>query len=152
MLLPGNLKMLLEAVPAEDVLIIDLRPPQDFERSHINGAINLRAPASFVSRATIDLLERALDEEGQTGFGKWQSSKCVVCYGRHFDFPWEAPVAEALFHKMTSQEWVGQCFVLKGHYREFSASFDKHIAGSRISDAAREYLASLEAGSGGQQV
>ncbi|KXJ97504.1 hypothetical protein Micbo1qcDRAFT_191958 [Microdochium bolleyi] len=147
MLLPGNLKMLLEAVPAEDVLILDFRPPQDFERSHINGAINLRAPASFVSRATVELLERALDEDGQTGFGKWQSSKCVVCYDRHVDYPWEAPVAEALFHKLTSQQWKGQCFVLKGHYREFSASFDKHIAGTRMSDAAREYLASLEDGS-----
>lgn len=152
MLLPGNLKSLLEDVPAEDVLLIDLRSPEVFNRSHIHGAFNVRAPASFISRAPLELLERALDEEKQHNFSKWQSSKCVVFYDRHVEFPWEAPAAGALFNKLREQLWTGQCFVLKGHYREFSTSFDKHIAGSQMTEAARDYIESLKDGSTDKQV
>jgi len=151
MLLPGNLKSLLEDVPAEDVLLIDLRSPDVFNRSHIHGAFNVRAPASFISQAPLELLERALDEEKQHNFSKWKSSRCVVFYDRHVEFPWEAPSAGALFNKLREQLWTGQCFVLKGHYREFSTSFDKHIAGSQMTEAAQDYIASLKDSSKAKQ-
>ena len=145
MILPGHLNKLLEVVPQNEVLMIDLRSPADFERSHIHGAINFRAPASFVSRATIDLIEKALpSEEARSTFTEWRECKCVVFYDRHVEFAWEAPTAEALYQKLRSKGWGGQCFVLKGHYREFSASFDKYIEGTRMTDDARDYILNLQ--------
>lgn len=153
MILPGHLNKLLEVVPQNEVLMVDLRSPADFERSHIHGAINFRAPASFVSRATIDLIEKALpSEEARSAFAKWHECKCVVFYDRHVEFAWEAPTAEAFYQKLRSKGWVGQCFVLKGHYREFSASFDKYIEGTKMTDNARDYILTLQEKSEEKQV
>ncbi|KAI1085782.1 hypothetical protein F5B20DRAFT_17808 [Whalleya microplaca] len=145
MILPGHLNKLLEIFPTGQMVMIDLRSPAEYERSHIHGAINFRAPASFVARATMEMIEQALpDEASRSSFTKWYTSKCVVFYDKIVEYAWEAPAAEALFHKFKSKGWTGQCFVLKGHYREFSTSFDKYIVGTNTTDNAKEYLASLQ--------
>ncbi|KAI0481552.1 hypothetical protein F4859DRAFT_529354 [Xylaria cf. heliscus] len=145
MVLPGHLNKLLEIFPTGQIVVIDLRPSTDYQRSHIHGAINFRAPASFVLRASMEMIEKALtDEASRSSFDKWYTSKCVVFYDNLVEYPWEAPVAEAFFQKFKSKHWPGQCFVLKGHYREFSQSFDKYIVGSNTTDKATEYLASLQ--------
>ncbi|KAI0013747.1 hypothetical protein F4779DRAFT_625219 [Xylariaceae sp. FL0662B] len=145
MILPGHLNKLLEIFPTGQIVMIDLRSLPEYERSHIHGAINFRAPASFVARATIEMIEQALpDEASRSSFTKWYTSKCVVFYDKIVEYAWEAPAAEALFRKFKSKGWTGQCFVLKGHYREFSTSFDKYIVGTNTTDNAKEYLASLQ--------
>ncbi|KAI8949932.1 hypothetical protein F4801DRAFT_371171 [Xylaria longipes] len=145
MVLPGHLNKLLEIFPTGQIVVIDLRPNIDYQRSHIHGAINFRAPASFVSRASMEMIEKALtDEASRSSFDKWYTSKCVVFYDKVVEYPWEAPVAEAFCQKFKSKHWPGQCFVLKGHYREFSQSFDKYIVGSNTTDRATKYLASLQ--------
>lgn len=145
MILPGHLNKLLEIFPSDQIVMIDLRSPSDYEHSHIHGAINFRAPASFVSRATMEMIEKALpDEASCSSFNKWYTSKCVVFYDKVVEYTWEAPAADALFQKLKSKGWTGQCFVLKGHYREFSSSFDKYIVGTNTTNNAKEYLASLQ--------
>ncbi|KAI1777804.1 hypothetical protein F4818DRAFT_407983 [Hypoxylon cercidicola] len=145
MILPGHLNKLLEIFPAGQVVMIDLRSPDEYTQSHIHGAINFRAPASFVSRASMDMIEKALpDEASRSSFNKWYTSKCVVFYDKVVEYTWEAPTADALFQKFKSKAWAGQCFVLKGHYREFSHSFDKYIIGKNTTSNAKEYLASLQ--------
>lgn len=145
MILPGHLNKLLEIFPTGQIVVIDLRPNIDYQRSHIHGAINFRAPASFVQRASMEMIEKALtDEASRSSFDKWYTSKCVVFYDKVVEYPWEAPVAEAFFHKFKSKHWPGQCFVLKGHYREFSQSFDKYIVGDNTTESATQYLASLQ--------
>ncbi|KAI1640202.1 hypothetical protein F4809DRAFT_648157 [Biscogniauxia mediterranea] len=145
MILPGHLNKLLEIFPTGQIVMIDLRSEAEYERSHIHGAINFRVPASFVSKATMEMIERALpDESSRSSFNKWYTSKCVVFYDKVVEYAWEAPVVEELFQKFKSKGWTGQCFVLKGHYREFSHSFDKYIVGTNTTDNAKEYLASLQ--------
>ncbi|KAI0969412.1 hypothetical protein F4678DRAFT_173756 [Xylaria arbuscula] len=145
MILPGHLNNLLEIFPTDQIVVIDLRPNTDYQRSHIHGAINFRAPASFVSRASMEMIEKSLtDEASRSSFDKWYTSKCVVFYDKVVEYPWEAPVAEAFFQKFKRKNWPGQCFVLKGHYREFSQSFDKYIIGTKTTENATEYLASLQ--------
>ncbi|KAI1268332.1 hypothetical protein F5Y18DRAFT_374866 [Xylariaceae sp. FL1019] len=145
MILPGHLNKLLEMFPTGQIVIIDLRSRAEYQRSHIHGAINFRAPASFVSRASVEMIEKALlDDASRSSFNKWYTSKCVMFYDKCVEYPWEAPVAEAFFQKFKSKDWTGQCFVLKGHYREFSQSFDKYIVGTATTANATEYLASLQ--------
>ncbi|OLN88235.1 hypothetical protein CCHL11_00515 [Colletotrichum chlorophyti] len=143
MILPHHLNRIIEILPPGRLLLIDLRPPTDFERSHIRGAINLRAPLRFVQEASLDMIERAFtDDESRQKFGEWQSTICMVLYARAVDYSLECPMAEALYAKFKSWGWSGRCFVLKGHYREFSVSYSMSIVGSKMTDEAR---ASVEA-------
>lgn len=140
MILPHHLNRIIEILPFGRILLIDLRPPADFERSHIRGAINLRAPLKFIQDASLDMIERAFtDQQGRQKFGEWQSTICMVVYARAVDFSWECPVAEVLDGKFRSWGWPGRCFVLKGHYKEFSVSYGRSIVGSKMTDEARAH-------------
>lgn len=144
MILPGHLNRLLEIHPSKGVLLVDLRSSTDFERSHIHDAINLRAPLSFVEHTSLEMIEDTfMDDQSRRSFSKWSQFKAIVFYDRVIEFDWECPVAEALFAKFRRKGWQGQCFILKGHYREFSASFDKHISGAKMTSEAKEYLDGL---------
>ncbi|KAK8027580.1 rhodanese-like protein [Apiospora marii] len=153
MILPGHLNQLLETLLPNQMLIIDLRAPTEYQRSHIHGAINFRVPASFVQRASFDMIEKAIvDDASRDTFRRWAEFKCVVFYDRHIEFAWECPTADALIQRFKAQGWSGHGFIPKGHYREFSASFDKHIGGSRMSANASKYLQSLSERSMEKQV
>lgn len=153
MILPGHLNTLLEIYPSKSVLIIDLRSSTDFDRSHIHEAVNLRAPLSFIQHTSLEMIEDTLvDDESRRRFCKWFQSRCVVFYDRVIEFDWECPVADALFEKFRKKGWLGQCFILKGHYREFSASFDKYISGYKMTKEAKEYLDSITQRSSPTQV
>ena len=144
MILPGHLNTLLEIYPSKGILLVDLRSPSDFERSHIHDAINLRAPASFVESTSLEMIEDTfMDDQSRRSFSKWSQFKCVVFYDRVIEFDWECPVADALYAKFRRKGWQGQCFILKGHFREFSASFDKYISGAKMTSEAKEYVDSL---------
>jgi hypothetical protein len=145
MILPGHLNKLLEILSSQQILLVDLRAPADYEMSHIHDAINFRAPASFVQRASFEMIEKALgDESSRATFNHWHTSKCVVFYDRVVEYTWECPAAESLFQKFRSKGWDGQGFILKGHYREFSDSFDKYIGGQKMKENAKKYLESLQ--------
>ncbi|KAK8088654.1 hypothetical protein PG997_003615 [Apiospora hydei] len=153
MILPGHLNQLLDTLLLNQMLIVDLRAPTEYQRSHIHGAINFRAPASFVQRASFDMIEHAIADDGSRDtFRQWSEFKCVVFYDRHIEFAWECPTADALIQRFKAQGWSGHGFIPKGHYREFSASFDKHIGGSRMSAEAAKYLESLSERSMEKQV
>jgi hypothetical protein len=144
MILPGHLTRLLEIYPSKGVLLVDLRSSTDFERSHIHDAINLRAPLSFVESTSLEMIEDTfMDDQSRRSFSKWSQFKCIVFYDRVIEFDWECPVADALYTKLRRKGWQGQCFILKGHYREFSASFDKYISGAKMTSEAKDYLDSL---------
>ncbi|KAK2050823.1 hypothetical protein LZ31DRAFT_561796 [Colletotrichum somersetense] len=148
MLLPHDLSKIIEILPSGRALLIDLRPPADYEKSHIRGAINLRAPLRLVQDASLDMIERAFsDRESREKFGEWRSTICMVFYARAVDSPWECPLADVLYEKFKSWGWLGRCFILKGHYREFSISYSKLIAGSKMTEEARAHAEALSRGS-----
>ncbi|KAI0128440.1 homeobox domain-containing protein [Xylariales sp. AK1849] len=145
MILPGHLNKLLDIISSDQMLLVDLRSATDYERSHIHDAIHFQAPASFVQRAPLEMIEKALaDDASRDVFNKWYTSECVVFYDGNIQFAWECPTAEALFQKFRGKGWFGQGFVLKGHYREFSDSFDRYIGGQKMSNGAKKYLESLQ--------
>ncbi|KAI8280449.1 hypothetical protein K4K56_012263 [Colletotrichum sp. SAR 10_98] len=120
------------------ILLVDLRSPTEFERSHIRGAINLRAPLRFIQDAPFDMIDRAFaDHDSGRKFGEWRSAHCLVVYARAVDSVWECPVADVLFAKFRSEGWPGRCFVLKGHYKEFSVSYSNSIESSKMTNEAR---------------
>jgi hypothetical protein len=146
MIVPADLDQLLAMSSPRQNIFFDLRSRQEFQRSHLYGAINLRAPRSFLQSAPLDLIERAIsEEEGREAFSRWRSARCLVFYGKGLEHPWDCPAAEILFDKLQESAWFGRCFVLKGHYREFSASFDKYIEGAKMTSEAHEWIAQQRA-------
>lgn len=144
MILAGHLQQLLEIFVPGETLLVDLRSPSDFAKSHIHGAVNLRVPQSFLNIADFPMLERAFaDEQSRRAFSRWHKAKCIVFYDRVIEFPWECPTAETLLKKFKREGWRGQCFNLKGHYREFAVSFDKYIAGDRMTQESKDFADSL---------
>ena len=144
MILPGQLNRLLDILPPSNLLFVDLRRPTDFDKSHIYGAINLRTPVSFIEEG-FDLIDKAFtDDQSRRNFARAASCRCIIFYDRVLEFPWECPMADALAENLHERKgWTGEYYVLKGHYREFSASFDKYITGDRMSQAAKDYIDSL---------
>ncbi|POR35157.1 Uncharacterized protein TPAR_04650 [Tolypocladium paradoxum] len=140
MILPADLSQLLDMSLPGQVMLFDLRSPTEYQRSHIHGAINLRVPRSFLEVSSLDMIERAIaDEQGQNTFAQWQSARCLVFYARGLDVSWECPPARLILDKLTDNGWSGRCFILKGHYREFSDSFDKYIAGTKMTQDAQTW-------------
>lgn len=141
MILPADLSRLLEMSLPTQVLVIDLRPQTEYVKSHIFGALNLRAPKAFVEAASLDMVERTfIDDQSRATFASWRQARCIVFYSRGLEYPWECPSAGLLFSKLQTNGWPGRCFILKGHYREFSATFDKFIVGPRMTQEAGEWV------------
>ncbi|KAJ6444704.1 anaphase-promoting complex component Cut20/Apc4 [Purpureocillium lavendulum] len=141
MILPADLSQLLEMSIPGQVALFDLRSPSEYQRSHIYGAINLRAPQSFLESAPLELIERAFPQEhGQSAVPKWRDARCLVFYARGLESPWECPAARIILGKLNSSNWSGKCFILKGHYREFSQSFDRYIVGTSMTDDAKSWI------------
>lgn len=144
MVLPSHLSELLELTLPEQVLLIDLRSPTEFERSHIHGAANLRAPSMFLREAPLEAIEEAFtDDRSRRAFQGWQVARCIFFYARALETPRECPAAEILPERLAARGWWGDVYLLKGHYREFSTSFGRHIGGARMSDEGRDYANSL---------
>jgi len=138
MILPAILGELLDIALPGQSLILDLRSSTEFQRSHIRGAIHLRAPQSFLRPASLDMIERAFpDAQSRRTFSRWQQARCIVFYSRGLEYPWECPSADTLLEKLWACGWHGRCFILKGHYREFSDSFGKHVYCAQDSDAEK---------------
>lgn len=128
MILPANLSELLDMSLPDQALLLDLRSLSEYQRSHIKGAIHLRAPQSFLRPASLDMVERAFaDARSRRTFSRWQRARVIVFYSRGIESPWECPSAKILLEKLWACGWNGHCFILRGHYREFSDSFAKHI-------------------------
>ncbi|KAF5001263.1 hypothetical protein FDECE_11017 [Fusarium decemcellulare] len=137
MILPANLSELLDMSLPGQTLLLDLRSLTEYQKSHIKGAIHLRAPQSFLRPASLGMIERAFaDAQSRRTFSHWQRARAIVFYSRGLEYPWECPPSEILLEKLWTCGWSGHCFILKGHYREFSDSFAKHIYRSQGSQSA----------------
>lgn len=143
-ILAAHLNMLLEVLPPQKLLVVDLRSPAEYERSHIFNAVNLRVPRSFLREASIDMIERSLsDKQSRRRFAAWQSTACLVVYARAIDHLSDCPTADVLFERLRGWGWGGRCFVLKGHFREFSVSYCRYIVGTKMTQEAKEHIESI---------
>jgi hypothetical protein len=137
MVLPHHLNRLLDIMLPEQALVLDLRQRTAFEKSHIYKAVNFRLPSYFVESAEVDMLNRALgDQGGQHDVGRWMNATCIVFYDRAVEYSWECPIAEALIAKLRRKGWAGRGFILKGHYREFASSYSNYIVAGRGNESA----------------
>ncbi|OAA44814.1 tyrosine-protein phosphatase non-receptor type 6 [Metarhizium rileyi] len=141
MILPADLNRLLEFSLPADTLLFDIRSCTEYERSHIYGAIHLRAPKTFLQSAPLELVKLSIsDEQGRRRLSQWHTARCIVFYGRGLESPWQCPAAGLITRKLRELGWLGKCFILRGHYREFSQTFDSYIVGTKMSHNAKDWV------------
>ncbi|KKA26762.1 hypothetical protein TD95_001703 [Thielaviopsis punctulata] len=127
MVLPTDLDVLLDiCLPGEEVVTIDLRSKAEFAKGHVFKAINLRAPLSFLSKASLEAVDELLDNESRKLF-TWKAVPCVVYYADNTCYEWECPAAAQLHSIMRSWGWRGHSFILQGIFADFASTFPKYI-------------------------
>ncbi|KAG5665112.1 hypothetical protein KAF25_009237, partial [Fusarium avenaceum] len=110
MILPANLSELLDISLPGQTLILDLRSSTEFQRSHVMGAIHLRAPQSFLRPASLDMIERAFTDAESKSIFTLAASKVPYLL-----LSWtRAPVGMPICRSFAGET-------------EFSGSFGKHI-------------------------
>ncbi len=69
------------------------------------------------------------------------------------EYPGRCAVADALFEKFRERAGLGSVlFSGRGHYKEFSVSFDKYISGTKMTQQAKNYADGLRQQQGPVQV
>lgn len=132
LILPTALAELLELSLPGQLLQFDLRSTNEFSRSHVHGSLNLRAPLKFLQIAPLEIIERCFtDEASRRAFASRQRCGCLVFYYKGIDSQAACPAATVLVNKLRQTGWLGECFILKGSFKEFSVSFEKYITGSK---------------------
>ncbi|KAJ3579459.1 hypothetical protein NPX13_g1112 [Xylaria arbuscula] len=106
LLLPSELKTMIQDTPNGDVLILDVRVATLYAKSRIHGALNLCIPTTLLKRATfnLDKLRNTLQtEEDQAKFACWTDAKYLVIYDNASSEKRDAAAAINMFKKFMNE-------------------------------------------------
>ncbi|KAI1189515.1 hypothetical protein F5B17DRAFT_186146 [Nemania serpens] len=130
LLLPSELKALLQDTPESEILLLDVRVATLYSQSRIPGALNLCIPTTLLKRATfnLDKLQKTLQtEEDQAKFGAWANAKYVVIYDNSSAEKRDAAAAMNMFKKFMNENFCGRSGLLKGGFQAFAAAYPSCI-------------------------
>lgn len=130
LLLPSELKSLLQDTPEREILLLDVRVATLYSQSRIPGALNLCIPTTLLKRATfnLDKLQKTLQtEEDQAKFGAWADVRYVVIYDSSSAEKRDASAAMNMFKKFMNEDFRGRSGLLKGGFQAFAAAYPTSI-------------------------
>jgi hypothetical protein len=141
MILPAHFNELLDVLPQNEVVILDLRSRSLYERSHVHNAASMRLPVVFIEHSTLDAIRRAIEPpSSRRAFTALPTARALVFYDHVLEVPQQCPAALALHARLRAEGWTGEAFVLKGHFKEFADNFDRCIESSNMTQSAVEFL------------
>ncbi|KAF2967992.1 hypothetical protein GQX73_g5572 [Xylaria multiplex] len=130
LLLPSELKTLLQDSPESEYLLLDVRVATLYGKSRIRGALNLCIPTTLLKRATfnLDKLQNTLQtEEDQSKFSGWADVKYLVIYDNSSCEKRDAAAAMNMFKKFMNEGFGGRSCLLKGGLQAFAAAYPTYI-------------------------
>ncbi|KAI0503162.1 hypothetical protein F5B22DRAFT_563332 [Xylaria bambusicola] len=130
LLLPSELKSLMQDTPENDLLLLDVRVATLYAKSRIRGALNLCIPTTLLKRATfnLDKLQNTLQtEEDQAKFSGWAEAKYLIIYDNASCEKRDAAAAMNMFKKFMNEGFTGRSCLLKGGFQAFAAAFPSCI-------------------------
>lgn len=130
LILPSNLKEMLQNMPENDYLLLDVRVSTQYAQSRIRGALNLCIPTTLLKRATFNLekLQQTLQlEEDQQKFAQWASVKYLIVYDGFSTEKRDAVSAMNMFKKFVNQGFNGNTLLLKGGFQAFATEYPAFI-------------------------
>ncbi|KAJ3339913.1 hypothetical protein HDU93_007687 [Gonapodya sp. JEL0774] len=120
-----------ESQVAGNVLLVDVRPPTDFSRAHIVGAVNLNVPSTLLKREGYNHTKMADLVGGDTGkaLRKLETFSNIIVYDTDSE---NALPNTSLLSTLVKLEKsaTGGCIVafLNGGFEGFRAKFPQHIS------------------------
>ncbi|KAJ2977705.1 hypothetical protein NUW58_g7727 [Xylaria curta] len=149
LLLPSELKNLLQNTPESDYLLLDVRVATLYAQSRIPGSLNLCIPTTLLKRATFNLekLQNTLQtQEDQTKFGEWADVKYLIIYDGSSSEKRDAAAAMNMFKKFMNESFRGRSCLLKGGFQAFAAAYPTSIDYKSASERGGTSVTSSQGG------
>ncbi|KAH8164820.1 hypothetical protein CIB48_g3461 [Xylaria polymorpha] len=149
LLLPGELKILLQNSPESDYLLLDVRVATLYAQSRIPSALNLCIPTTLLKRATFNLekLRNTLQtEEDQAKFGEWADVKHLIIYDNSSTEKRDATAAMNMCKKFVNEGFRGRLCLLKGGFQSFAAAYPNLIDSKSATERGGTSVASSQGG------
>ena len=130
MITPGQLKGMLDSLPATHILLLDLRVFPQYSQSRIKNALNLCIPTTLLKRPSFNLQklkETFTNESERARFAKWKESKCIVVYDAYSSEKKDAVSSINTLKKFSGEGWNGNCYILRGGFAQFSKEYPQSI-------------------------
>jgi tyrosine-protein phosphatase 2/3 len=129
----------------QDVLVIDIRPPAQYQISRFPGAISLVVPSTLLKRPGFSLEKMAgmiEDEPSQSRFKKWVSVKKLVVYDVDTSFLVDGTNLASLLRKFQAYGYEGELAWIKGGFnallRSCPSVIDTSVQTTRLEDQVTE--------------
>ena len=126
---PQHIVNVLEAHP-EEVLILDLRVSTQYARSCIRAALNLCVPTTLLKRPSYNvgrLTDTFKNDAQKTQFDKWETCNYIVVYDANTSQIKDAANCLNVLKKFTNEGWIGNAYIVRGGFAEFSSKFPDWI-------------------------
>ncbi|KAK7756461.1 phosphotyrosine-specific ptp2-like protein [Diatrype stigma] len=126
LMLPSQLKDILENSPTSEYLILDVRVSTQYAQSRVRDALNLCIPTTLLKRATFDLqklLKTLQTEEDQEKFAQWRKVKYLIVYDASSTEKRDAVSAMNMLKKFANEGFSASSFLLKGGFQTFASSY-----------------------------
>ena len=126
---------ILQNYPSEDVLLLDLRVAPDYQKSHINGALNLCIPMTLLKRLSFNvqkLAETFALEVERERFSSWRTSQRIIAYDARSSLLKDAASCVHTLQKFTTEGWKGTPAILRGGFAGFSKKYPHMLAGNSL--------------------
>ncbi|KAK7998637.1 hypothetical protein PG991_015116 [Apiospora marii] len=130
LLMPAELKDILENSPESDYLLLDVRVSTNYAQSRIEGALNLCIPTTLLKRATFNLekLQKTLQtEEDQDKFSRWRGAKHLIIYDAASSEKRDALSAMNMFKKFVAESFSANAYLLRGGFNAFATAYPDWI-------------------------
>ncbi|KAK8038784.1 tyrosine-phosphatase [Apiospora rasikravindrae] len=149
LLMPSQLKDILENTPQSDYLLLDVRVSTNYAQSRIDGALNLCIPTTLLKRATFNLekLQKTLQtEEDQEKFSQWPSVKHLIIYDAASFEKRDAFSAINMFKKFTAESFTENAYLLRGGFNAFASAYPDWVDRRSSAERAGRPVASNDGG------
>ncbi|KAL2265100.1 hypothetical protein VTJ83DRAFT_6200 [Remersonia thermophila] len=123
MIMPDELRDLLEGDQAGNILLLDLRISPQFAQARVRGALNLCIPTTLLKRATFNLqkLQQTFQrDEDEQRFSNWRDASHLVVYDSSSSERRDAVSAMNMIKKFTSEGYTGSACILRGGFNSFA--------------------------------
>ncbi|KAI1780647.1 hypothetical protein F4818DRAFT_396371 [Hypoxylon cercidicola] len=137
LIMPSHLKDMLQKMPENEFLLLDVRVSTHYAQSRIRGALNLCIPTTLLRRATFNLekLQQTLQtEEDQHKFAQWSHVKYLVVYDSSSTEKRDAVSAMNMFKKFSNEGFSGNPLLLRGGFNSFAAEYPSYVDHQSVSE------------------
>jgi len=126
MMLPSQLKELIEHSPESEVLVLDVRVSPQYAQCRIKGALNLCIPTTLLKRATFNLQKLQQTFQGdhtREKFANWRNTTHLVVYDASSPERRDAVSAVNMLKKFSDEGYTGSMNILRGGFNAFAAAY-----------------------------